>query len=88
MSPNAGGGGKVARVSPNGYSCAHGAPINFGDLSPYFTLTLMDSETRRIQVKEIQLMPGISKSYENFIYNPSLQKYFVAELKSKEKKSE
>jgi hypothetical protein len=52
-------------------------------------MILMVSETRRIPVKEIQLMPGISKSYENFIYNPLLAKiYFVGELKSKEKRSE
>ncbi len=36
MSPNAEdrGGGSV--VSANEYSCAHGAQINFGDLTPYF----------------------------------------------------
>jgi hypothetical protein len=35
MSPNAGGGG-VGRSQPMGigYSCAHGAQINFGDLTP------------------------------------------------------
>jgi hypothetical protein len=33
MSPNAGGGGG-RRVSAE-YSCAHGAQINFGDLTPY-----------------------------------------------------
>jgi hypothetical protein len=36
MSPNAGGWG-VAGVSANEYSCAHGAQINFGDLTPYLT---------------------------------------------------
>jgi hypothetical protein len=37
MSPNlrAGGGG-CCRVSANEY-CAHGAQINFGDLTPYLT---------------------------------------------------
>ncbi len=37
MSPNAGGGGWVARVSANEYSCAHGGQIYFGDLTPYLT---------------------------------------------------
>ncbi len=37
MSPNAGGGGKFFGVSANEYSCAHGAQINFGDLTPYLT---------------------------------------------------
>jgi len=32
-----GGGGGVAGVSANEYSCAHGAQINFGDLSSYLT---------------------------------------------------
>jgi hypothetical protein len=36
MSPNAGGGGGV-RVSAIEYSCARGAQINFGDLTPYLT---------------------------------------------------
>ncbi len=35
MSPNAGGGKGVAEISANEYSCAHGAQINFGDLTPY-----------------------------------------------------
>jgi hypothetical protein len=36
MSPNAGEGGDCG-VSAKEYSCAHGAQINFGDLTPYFT---------------------------------------------------
>jgi hypothetical protein len=35
MSPNAGGGG--CGVLANEYSSAHGAKINFGDLTPYLT---------------------------------------------------
>ncbi len=38
MSPNAGGGG--CGVSANEYSFAHGAQINFGDLTPYLTYGL------------------------------------------------
>jgi hypothetical protein len=34
MSPNAGGG---CDASANEYSCAHGVPINIGDLTPYLT---------------------------------------------------
>jgi hypothetical protein len=40
MSPNAGGReGVVAAygVLANEYKCAHGAQINFGDLTPYLT---------------------------------------------------
>ncbi len=33
--PKCGGGGY--RVSANEYSCAHGAQINLGDLTPYLT---------------------------------------------------
>ncbi len=36
MSPNAGGGVRCG-VSANEYSCAYGALINFGDLTPYVT---------------------------------------------------
>ncbi len=36
MIPNA-GGGRGLRGSANEYSCAHGAQINFGDLTPYLT---------------------------------------------------
>ncbi len=36
MSPNAGmWGGGGCGFSANEYSCAHGAQINFGDLTPY-----------------------------------------------------
>jgi hypothetical protein len=35
MRPNAGTGGCL--VSANEYSCAHGAQINFGDLTAYLT---------------------------------------------------
>jgi hypothetical protein len=36
--PNAAGRGRgVAGVSAKKYSCAHGAQINIGDLTPYFT---------------------------------------------------
>jgi hypothetical protein len=39
MSPNAEGMGKggLRGVSANEYSCAHGAQINFGDLTPCLT---------------------------------------------------
>jgi hypothetical protein len=42
MSPDAGGGGRC-EVSANDYSCAHGAQINFGDLTPYFTYVFRPS---------------------------------------------
>jgi hypothetical protein len=36
MSPNAGGGG--CGVSANEQICAHGAQMNFGDLTPYLAM--------------------------------------------------
>ena len=38
MSPKSGGGGGGCGVSANEYICAHGAQINFGDLTPYLTM--------------------------------------------------
>ncbi len=38
--PNAGRGGGSCGVSANEYSCAQGAQINFGDLTPYLTYGL------------------------------------------------
>jgi hypothetical protein len=35
MRRGGGGGGCDCEVSANEYSCAHGAQINFGDLTPY-----------------------------------------------------
>jgi hypothetical protein len=35
--PKCGGMGGGVRVSAIEYSCAHGAQINFGDLTPYLT---------------------------------------------------
>ncbi len=35
--PKYGGGGGCGGVSANEYSCAHGAQINFADLTPYLT---------------------------------------------------
>ncbi len=40
MSPNGGNGGG-SRVSPNEYSCAHEAQINFGDLTAYLTYAVI-----------------------------------------------
>jgi hypothetical protein len=38
IGPNAGRGGRG--VSAKDYSCAHGAQINFGNLTPYLTYVL------------------------------------------------
>jgi hypothetical protein len=35
MSPNGGEGGRLRGLSANEYSCAHGAQVNFGNLTPY-----------------------------------------------------
>jgi hypothetical protein len=35
----------VCGVSANEYSCAHGAQINFGDLTPYLTYSLQVGNT-------------------------------------------
>jgi hypothetical protein len=50
MSPNAAGGagGGGCGVSANEYSCAHGAQINFGDLTPRLTYALTVTKTNRI----------------------------------------
>ncbi len=40
MSTNSGGGGG-GRVAGNEDTCAHGAQINFGDLTPYLTYDLI-----------------------------------------------
>ncbi len=37
MSPNVGGWGVELRISANEFSCAHGAQINLGDLTPCLT---------------------------------------------------
>jgi hypothetical protein len=44
MSPNAGGGGGCG-VSADEYSCAHGAQISFGDLTPYLTLAWVPKQS-------------------------------------------
>jgi hypothetical protein len=44
MSQNAGYGGSC-RESTNEFSCAHGAQINFGDLTPYLTYGLHEGNT-------------------------------------------
>jgi hypothetical protein len=61
MSPNAGG---CCGVSANEYSCAHGAQINFGDLTPYLTYgTLIKKENKIFLLyKEIQ-SGAVAKSY-------------------------
>ncbi len=61
MSPNA-GGSAGSQLSANEYSCAHGAQINFGDLTPYLTyalntwLNLVHSETYLFLVANVSLM--------------------------------
>ncbi len=53
MSPNAGGGEEVGgSLSANDYSCAPGAQINFGDLTPYFTYGLRSSTSRYLNIGE------------------------------------
>jgi hypothetical protein len=53
MSPNAGGRGRGCGVSANEYSSAHGAQINFGDVSPYLTYgrSISHSERTSAQLK-------------------------------------
>jgi len=63
MSPNAGGG---CGVSANKYSCAHGAQINFGDLSPYLTYgelyhTCADRIARKIESSPKSFTPVLHK---------------------------
>jgi hypothetical protein len=51
MNPHAGGGGGCG-VSDNEYSCAHGAPINFGDLTSYLTTVVSVPTTPEIGKSE------------------------------------
>ncbi len=50
-------GGEVAGVSANEYSCAHGAQLNFGDLTPYLTYAVDISFKNEVTVI---LLVGIS----------------------------
>ncbi len=43
MSPNAGGGRSWGLSQWDEYSCAHGAQINFGDLTPHLTYGLTEN---------------------------------------------
>ncbi len=47
ISPNAGGRGGEGScgISANEYSCAHGAQISFGDLTPYLSYALIYAKT-------------------------------------------
>ena len=47
VSTIAGGGAGGWRISANEYSCAHGAQMNFGDLTPYLTYGCEDRILRR-----------------------------------------
>ncbi len=54
MSPNA-GGGESCRVSANEYSCAHGAQINFGDLTPHLTDVSLKFKRRKSSIDVVLL---------------------------------
>ncbi len=56
MSTNAGDGGAV---SANGYSCTHGAQINFGELTPYLTYAY-DGQEQLIS-NSVGLKPAFAK---------------------------
>jgi hypothetical protein len=62
MSPNSGGGG--CGISANEYSCAHGAQINFGDLTSYltyandFSLTKNDGNLLEQEGPGLRAKPG------------------------------
>jgi hypothetical protein len=47
-----GGGG--CGDSANEYSCAHGAQINFWDLTPYLTYVVLDHPSRRDEAESIE----------------------------------
>jgi hypothetical protein len=70
MSPNAGEGERCG-VSANEYSCAHGAQINFGDLTLYLTYALYyllthtldnDSESLRVGLCILYLFQIVRKN--------------------------
>ncbi len=53
MNPNAGGGVRGCGASPNEYSCAHEAQINFGDLTPYLTYGISGQFPLRSQTSSV-----------------------------------
>jgi hypothetical protein len=64
MSPNAGGGGSCG-VSANEYSCTHGTQINFGDLTPYLTMSVRFNSTfaKRDKKQALTDLLGISTNW-------------------------
>jgi hypothetical protein len=61
MSPNAGGGGDC-EVSANEYSCAQGAQINFGDLTPYLTcgsLLLLYTDQHNLRIATVAFLKNV-----------------------------
>ncbi len=59
-------GGWGGGVSANEYSCAHGSPINFGDLTPYFTYDNTQQDSGFSQ--RITSLPLFSNSVKGGIF--------------------
>jgi hypothetical protein len=62
MSPNAGDGGSSG-VSAHEYSCAHGAQIKFGDLTPYLTY---DSDILSIHVGDTRCDEAMNRQLYSY----------------------
>jgi hypothetical protein len=54
--PNAGGWGRVCGISANEHSCAHGAQINFGNITPLFNLCSLLSSKRWMDVWDVHYL--------------------------------
>jgi hypothetical protein len=82
VSQNTGGGGSL-RVSANEYSCAHGAQINFGDLTPYLTYDFVSVNWSSVHASSLIMSPLPPLSFI-LAENPSppkttlgVQKYYL-----------
>jgi hypothetical protein len=67
MSPNKGGGEGACEVSANEDKCAHGAHIDFGDLTPYLT----NGPPRSMQERKTKDLPdaeGIKTKLDEILW--------------------
>jgi hypothetical protein len=60
------GGGEGCGASANEYSCAHGAHINLGDLTPYITYVFEKSIKFKIHQDIVQKSLIVSQNLQNF----------------------
>ncbi len=91
MSPNAGGGG--CGVSANEYRFAHGAQINFGDLTPIYpthqsaVLCMLASPLLSVTLRWLSKWEGARKQEKKFILQKILIFAFFPESTLQESKT-